>query len=128
MSDRARRKEKQRLKRKEKQLALRKAKSISPIRQIAHLGDSLECWINGNWKETGMANLLVFGETRSGRGAMAAFLIDVWCVGLKDAWGRPEMSRLEFQEEGIDRASGQTPMRQIGISEAREMVAAAIRF
>src|SRR5437588_12835958 len=106
MANNARKKEKQRLKRKQKQKEIRKAKSVSPIRKIASAGGTLECWVNDDWENQGLASVLIFGQTPGGRGAMSAFLIDVWCVGVKDAYGYPNLSRVDF-DDILDRANGQ---------------------
>ena len=88
MSRDARKKQKQRLKRQQKQRERRKAQAVTPLQRIARDGGTLECYVNANWRETGMANLNVLGHAPGGRLALASFLVDVWCVGLKDAYGR----------------------------------------
>ena len=125
--DRAKRKEKQRLKRKEKQRELRRVHSITPLRRICSSGGTLECWMNSNWREMGMASLFVLGHAGAGQYALAAFLIDIWCVGLKDAWGKADYSRLDF-DEMLDRSREGMPMVRIEPDAARRMVAAGIRF
>jgi hypothetical protein len=125
--DRAKRKEKQRLKRMEKQRELRRIHSITPLRRICSGGGTLECWVNSNWRATGMANLLVLGQAGSGQYALAAFLIDIWCVGLKDAWGNADYSRLDF-DQMLKRAKERMPMVRIDTDAARRLVAGGIRF
>lgn len=127
MSHDARKKEKQRLKRKQKQQQSRKAAASTPLDRIARSGGELECYVNSNWQATGMAMLQVLGRARDGRVAYAGFLIDVWCVGLKDVYGRREISRLEF-DEVIDFQREEQPVARVTAAEARRLVAAGIRF
>lgn len=127
MSSDARRKEKQRLKRKEKQRQARRVNSVTPLQRIARDGGQLECYVNVNWRETGMASVQVLGHAPGGRTAYAAFLVDVWCVGLKDAFGRQEMGPAEFRDV-LDRWGEQYDVARIDPAEAKRLVAAGVRF
>jgi hypothetical protein len=123
----ARRKEKQRLKRKQKQLAHRKAKGVTALRKVALGGGTLECYANPpDWKEEGIASILVTAKTPGGRCALASFLVDLWCVGLKDAWGRSETSADHLQDVR-DGARGRGAVR-MSAEEAKRLVAGAVRF
>jgi hypothetical protein len=85
MPDRSRRKERKRLMRKRKQEAHRKAVSASPFKLISRMAAEVQCWMNTNWEMTRQASILVLRQTRSGRCAMAKFLVDFGMAGLKDA-------------------------------------------
>ncbi|MDB5303923.1 MAG: hypothetical protein JWM97_1472 [Phycisphaerales bacterium] len=128
MADAARRKEKQRLKRKQKQIAARKSAGVTALQKIASAGGTLECWVNDRWQDQGMAGLFVLGHTAGGRHAFAGFLIDVWCVGLKDAWGQAEISRAEFMERLFKPWSQRMHPYKLEVPEARRLVAAGVRF
>ena len=123
----ARSKEKQRLKRKQKQLAARKAKSVTALQKIALTGGELECHVNRGWKQQGMASIFVLGKTPGGRCAYSCFLVDVWCVGLKDTWGKSEATLIEF-EELLDGASRGMDLVRISAAETRRLVAGGVRF
>jgi len=125
--DRARRKEKQRLKRKEKQRQSRKSQSITALRKITSTGGTLECWINRDYRDQGMASVLVLGHA-GGQYAFAGFLVDVWCVGLKDTWGKPDITRSEFEDEIFQRINSATPMKRIDADALRGFIAGSIRF
>src|SRR5687767_4262155 len=86
MPDRARKKEKQRLKRQKKRDALRRAKGVSPYKRIASAGELVACYMNDDWRERGQAVAFVLRRGPGGVLAMASFMIDLWCAGLKDAW------------------------------------------
>src|SRR4051812_43448910 len=98
MSRDARKKQKHRLKRQQKQRAARKAAAVTPFQKVVKAGDELECYVNANWRNQGMASVHVLGHAPGGRFGYAAFLVDNWCVGLKDAVGRADMTRGEFQD------------------------------
>jgi hypothetical protein len=128
MADRARQKEKKRLKRQQKQKAIRKYSSITALQKIASNGGVLECWVNDRWEDQGMATLFVLGHTEGGRHAFAGFLIDVWCVGLKDVWGKAEIGRSEFMEELLKPWTQRMQSNKIDVAEARRLIAGGIRF
>ncbi|MDB5329020.1 MAG: hypothetical protein JWP03_171 [Phycisphaerales bacterium] len=128
MADRARQKEKKRLKRLEKQKAVRKLASVTALQKIAANGGELECWVNEHWQEMGMVSMNILGHAGGGRYAMSAFLIDIWCVGLKDAWGKPEIGRAEFMEDMLTPWSKRMPLEKLEVAEARRLVAAGVRF
>jgi hypothetical protein len=123
----ARRKERHRLKRKQKQLAHRKAKGVTALQKVALGGGTLECYVYPpDWKEQGIASITVLARTAGGRCALAAFLVDLWCVGLKDAWGRSETSADHLQDaRSGSRAKGAVPMP---VETARRLVAGGVRF
>lgn len=127
MAHDARKKEKQRLKRKQKQQQARKAAAHSSLERTARSGGQLECYVNDHWAESGMANVQVVGHAPRGQLAHAAFLIDVWCVGLKDAYGHRQLLRSEFNDH-LDRMNEQMDMVRIPEAEAKRLVAGGIQF
>ncbi len=129
MSNDARKKEKQRLKRQKKKESARRAASASPLRRIATSGLSMECWIGADWRETGLADIIIWGAVPGGSGVIAGFLVDLTCVGLKDAWGRRNMTRSEFRDDVLAKwERGRGGIEQIDLQMTRRLVAGAMRF
>ena len=128
MSSNARKKEKHRLKRKKRQMEMRKAQMRGPLQRLARGEGELECWVNSDWRKDGIASIMCLGTAPDGRCAMAGFLVDLWCVGLKDAWGHREMTRTEFEEAVFDRWSQRQDVKEIDEKTVRRLVAGAIRF
>ena len=79
MSRDARKKQKQRLKREQKRLQAKRARAATPLDHIKRSGGQLECYVNANWREMGMANIQVLGQTPGGRAAYAAGGWNVAC-------------------------------------------------
>jgi hypothetical protein len=127
MSRDARKKQKHKLKRKQKQIQARKAASVTPLDRIARSGGTLECYVNADWRKSGMASVQVLGHAPDGRLAHAAFLVDLWCVGLKDAYGHRTVLRGDFEDQ-LDRMSEGLDIVRIPPEQARRLVAGAIRF
>lgn len=128
MADRARKKQKQRLKREKKRAAIRKAQGGSPARQYAG-GEFVASYLNDDWRERGQAVAFVCRRGRDGRLAMATFIVDLWCAGLKDAWGRIGLTTDEF-EDAVDRMSTQLDdtIDDAPLAEVAAVVAGGIRF
>ncbi len=128
MANRSDKKAKQRLKRDRKRQALRKASAVSPYKKAAH-GRQMAVWANADWRERGQASVFVLREKPGGGLAMAGFLVDLWCAGLKDAWGRLDVFREEF-DEIVDRMGERMDdsMAEVPLAEAAGIVAGGIRF
>ena len=124
-----RKKERHRLKRKERQRDLRKARNASPYRALIAPNQPLVCYFNANWREQGLISLHCLKSLRNGDNAFGVFLIDLFCCGLKDAFGRFGMTRGEFQEH-LDRTSKQIAMGLVpaDVETVRRLVAGSIRF
>jgi len=58
---------------------------------------------------------------------MAAFLVDLWCVGLKDAWGLLDISADLFRERVLD-ASRPVDLIRVDLDVVKRLVAGSIRF
>jgi len=128
MSTNSRKKERHRLKRKQKQLARRRAMSGSPYKRIGTSGDVTACFMNPDYAQRGQAAIFVLRSIPGGGGyALAAFLVDLWCAGLKDAWGKLDITREEF-EGMVDQMDKQTPMRSGDLETVRRVVAGGLRF
>ena len=121
-------KERQRLKRKRKQTQLRKERNTSVFRKIAQRPGPIEVYVNDAWRECGEANVMVLRDAPGGGRVFAAYLVDLWCSGLKDAFGRTGVTRDEFLDQ-IDAAADQgVHMIPLDPVAARRLVAGAMRL
>ncbi len=125
--DRARKKEKHRLKRKRRQEELRKAANRSPFDRLAE-GEAPTCFINASWQEQGLASIYALKDLKLGGCVLGVFLVDLYCCGLKDCWGRLDFSRQTFNEQMLPQIRQSGPQREIDAESARRLVAGAIRF
>jgi hypothetical protein len=68
---------------------------IAVIRRVAHY-PLRECRINADWKESGMANV-IFARNRPDSGmAIASFVVDLGCLGVKDAFANPDIMLSQY--------------------------------
>ena len=58
-----------------------------------------ECLINPPWKEIGLANILLARERPDGNILFAAYLADIFCLGLKNTFWNPSISKKTYEEE-----------------------------
>ena len=128
MSRDSRKKERQRLKRRQKKLAMRRVESRTALQRIAAEGGTLECWITPDWEEEGIAAIQVIGRAPGGRSATCGFLVDLWCVGLKDAFGRSNVVEPDFREYSLEPWIERSGAERVDAAVARRLVAGAIRF
>lgn len=127
--DRAIKKAKKRQKREQKRREVHKQQSVSPHRIVETASRIVECRINADWREKGVATLMVLSEARGLGWCMASFMMDVWCLGLKDAQGAFGIAR-EVYDDILKRTQDMHDADFVAITPERaaQLVAGAIRF
>jgi len=112
----------------QKQQAIR-MHSGSPYRQAARTGELVACYVNEGWKEDGLATIFVLRRTTAQGLVMAAFFVDIWCAGLKDAWGWLNATMDEFRDRILQPPGGRPyNLKRVDLAVARRLVAGGIRF
>ncbi|MFB3890541.1 MAG: hypothetical protein ACE15C_00815 [Phycisphaerae bacterium] len=124
MGDNSRKKERRRIKRLRKLREIRRRNAVSPYIRAAEGAQVKECLVNDGWREKGIASVMVLLDVRGGL-AVASFLVDMWCAGLKDAWGRLDITREEYDRAADNMVDGAV---EIDPDAVRRLVAGAIRF
>lgn len=79
------------------------------------------CYVCEDWDKGGMAAINLARTIAPGRVTMLSFLVDVWGMGLKDAWGECDIPVSEF-EERIDRAREVIGAVSLPLGTARHLV------
>jgi hypothetical protein len=51
------------------------------------------CYLNTDWKERGLARIVVTRRQENGRAMVGAFLVDVFCQGLKNVFCNEGLTR-----------------------------------
>jgi yecA family protein len=57
-----------------------------------------EAYIEKAWREHGLAHLVVARLREDGSADVGVFLVDVWCLGVKDAFGESDLLESELRE------------------------------
>jgi len=103
-----------------------RAQGGSPYRVVSR-GKLAGAYINTGWREDGIASIFML-KTVPGHGhALGGFLGDIWCMGLKDAWGRLDCTYQEF-EDTLAEADTAMEMEPVDLDTVRRLVAGGIRF
>lgn len=58
-----------------------------------------KCYLNPNWKEMGMATIIVIRKHPQGTYSSGVFLVDTWCRGLADAYYLVNMDQEELDHQ-----------------------------
>ena len=84
------------------------------------------CLVTGGWEDKGLAAIYIARDIAPGRVTMFNFLVDLWGMGLKDAWGECDIASSEFDEK-VDELRDQLDLASLPIDTARHMVYGGIR-
>lgn len=85
---------------KNKNSSQQKAK-LSPERFMREKARSLpigKCYITPDWKEDGEAQIIITRQRSNGNLVMGAFLVDTFCLGVKDAGYNEDIPVSVFEE------------------------------
>ncbi len=127
MSRTATRKQQEQRRRREK-LARAKEQRKDPFRLAASKSVERGWYANEDWPESGQALVVALRRTPDGLLALVAFQIDLWCMGLQDAWGRLDLEPQEWEEQRREFRERGLRLVEIEPGFARELVAGSIRF
>ena len=129
MAKNTKRKERHQRKRHQRKRDLVRAKSVSPYRKIGKSGELVACYVNDNWQSKGFAAFYVLRHASQHGIVMGAFLVDLWCAGLKDAWGRLDITMEEFNEGVLkSEMADQVDLVRVDLGIVRRIVAGGLRF
>lgn len=85
----------------------------------------VECQVRADWKEDGLATVLVVRQLPNLRFLFGFLLVDTYCLGLKDAYVEANIEKWDL--EAI-RGRFPEPMENISYNEARSLVLGAIDY
>jgi hypothetical protein len=75
---------------------------MSPVKYItsgrARILPILECWISPNWQEAGISSIVVARKHSTGNVTFGTFLLDTYCLGLKNTGVTFSKPQYEYEE------------------------------
>jgi len=121
--------EKQKAKKKaeRKELARRESQGMPGRLQAAAAAPILHCCHTSVLWEQGIGNVLVSRELRSGNVAFAMFLVDVYCLGVKNVFFNV-LPRAIYDRKIYDHLLQQGRVRHIRPETARKLVEGAVEY
>ncbi len=84
-----------------------------------------EVWINNDWKDEGMAQIVVARQLPTLRYMLGVYLVDTYCLGLKDTFYRPQL-KYEDLEDLLSRFPAE--LKEAEYEDARSVVLGAIEY
>lgn len=75
--------------------------NLGPDSYIRKFGRSLileTCYISEGWERTGIANIIVVRSKKSGKKVIGVYLVDVFCLGLKNTFARIDVPDDEIED------------------------------
>ncbi len=105
--------------------------ALSPYRFMREKARTLpigKCYIAPpEWQEAGMAHIIVTRVRPSGNLVMASFLVDTFCLGVKDAGYHENITSADF-EEYLNNYKKGLGLEEISYNEAHNIIYGAIAF
>ena len=113
---------------KKKQKKQQAQQFLSPENYLRQKARSLEigtCYVTDNMKSVGEGHVIVTRRHKGGKVSVAFYLVDIWCLGVKDSFYRLRMDEDEFEQMLGDYKLG---LRECSYEEAHNWVFGAIAF
>lgn len=86
-----------------------------------------ECLINPSWADKGLATILLSRRQPNGDLIFGLFLVDVWCLGVKDTFCQGNVTPYKYRAEVVAKMFHETPV-PCAPSVAGQIVYGAIAF
>lgn len=108
-----------------------KQPALSPYRFMREKARTLpvgKCYIAPpDWQESGMAHVIVTRMRPSGNLVMGSFLVDTFCLGVKDAGYHENITPYDF-EQYLDNYKNGMGLEEISYNEAHNIIYGAMAF
>lgn len=103
---------------------------LSPRRKIlqARRFPIYECLINPDWKEKGTANVVVSRQQPDGRMTFAVYLLDTFCLGVKNSLCNADFTIAEYEEKLINRFAKEAGVEKCSPEIAHQIIYGVIDF
>ena len=86
------------------------------------------CYLNTDWKEQGLARIVVTRSQNDGRAIVGVFLVDIFCLGVKNAFCNEGLTRRQIEDELLPRYYQNEEPTRIGINYAKEIIYGAVDY
>jgi len=87
----------------------------------------LQCWMSDSIELEGIGWVALSRAFPNGEVAVASFLVDRFCLGVKNCFGQ-FMSRTAYEDEFVRKLKGEIPSYLAPPSEARKFIEAAVAY
>jgi len=102
--------------------------SAESLLQDARTFPIMECWISADWQNgSGLVQIFIGREQPNGRICCGNYLVDKFCLGLKNTFAKPNLS-FERYKEHYDKVSSNQTLTRCPIELAHQMVYEGIDY
>jgi hypothetical protein len=100
------------------------------IHRIRHADDyPVEaCYLNADWKEQGLARIVVTRSQENGKIMVAAFLVDTFCLGVKNAFCNEGLGRRQIEAQLLPGYYQNEEPTRVGINYVKEIIYGAVDY
>lgn len=84
------------------------------------------CWIMEGWQDEGISPVIVARKQETGRVLFGAYMVDLFCLGIKDAFSRADYSVNKFERDLPDMCHGAP--EQCSVELAHEVIYGALEY
>ncbi|RKY10625.1 MAG: hypothetical protein DRP56_00500 [Planctomycetota bacterium] len=116
--------------RKKKQAASIPFELISPKKKVlmARTFPFYECLINPSWKEEGLVTILISRRQPDNHLAFGVFLVDTYCLGLKNTFCNADLALSSYKRDLLDKAYPEEKPIECPIPLAHHIICGGIAF
>ncbi len=86
------------------------------------------CWIRADWEETGLAVVVVARRQPDGNIIFGNYLVDRYCLGLKNTYYEADVPRSQFRSQVLPRLTPESSPEPISPALAHEIVYGGIEY
>lgn len=102
--------------------------SMEPILHAARTFPILDCWISNDWEQgSGLVQIILTRQQPNEKICCGIYLVDKYCLGLKNTFAKVNLSPERFQEI-FDKSASKQPLTKCPIELAHEMIYASIDY
>lgn len=104
--------------------------SLSPdlyMRRVMRTLPIEKCYVNIDWREQGMAHVVIARRRPDGKFAVVNYLVDTYCLGVKDALWHTRMEEHEL-ESYIDMLSERIDLAECDYATVHNLILGAVEF
>ena len=100
------------------------------VHRIQHADDyPVEaCYLNADWKEQGLARIVVTRSQENRKIMVAAFLVDIFCLGVKNAFCNEGLGRRQIEAQLLPGYYQNEEPTRVGINYVKEIIYGAVDY
>ncbi len=107
---------------------IRPVKMIGPRHYLQHAREYpiLGCWVMEGWQESGITPVIVAREQAPDKILFGVCLVDIYCLGIKDAYANADISLSKFERELPGMCNGEP--EKCSVELAHEIIYGAMEY